>query len=110
MGQCGEDIVLSPAARRICNAYVECKNCESLNVSTTFWKHYAKYRAASTLALLVHAKNRTEPTVTLRWADFVPILLAKCTGEECAGTTKNEETRKGRGEVNHATDMHDLPS
>lgn len=74
MGQNGEDIILTPAAREIFDLIIEAKNVESLNVTSTFIKHYEKYKNKSGLVLLAHKRNRTEPLVTLRWEDFLLVL------------------------------------
>lgn len=74
MGQNGEDIILTPAAKKVFNLIIEAKNVESLNVMTTFKNHYEKYKNKSGLVLLVHKRNRTEPLVTLRWEDFLDLL------------------------------------
>lgn len=74
MGQSGVDILLSPAARKVFPLDVEAKNCEKLNVSTTFFDHHKKYADRPTTKLLVHAKNRTPALVTLLWDDFLSLL------------------------------------
>lgn len=74
MGQNGCDIVLSPAARRVFDLYIEAKNVESLSVAKAFADHYAKYKDKTGLILLAHTKNRSVPLVTLRWCDFVKLL------------------------------------
>jgi len=73
MGQNGVDVILSPAAKKVFNLSVECKNVEKLNVPTVFQEHYEKYPDAS-LKLLVHCRNRVEPLVTLRLEDFAAYL------------------------------------
>lgn len=74
MGQSGCDLILSPAAEKVFPFDIECKNRESLNVTSTFWKHYKKYQDRPTLKLLVHSRNHSEPLVTIRWEDFVQML------------------------------------
>lgn len=81
MGQSGEDLILSPAAKRILNLSIECKNRETLVVPTVFIEHYEKYRDDPSLKLLVHARNRSNaiakevfPLVTLRLSDFALLL------------------------------------
>jgi hypothetical protein len=76
MGCCGTDVVLSPMALGVFPFDIEAKNCESLNVSTTFWEHYGKYTESKRLKMLIHAKNHTEPTVTMRWTDFLKVYDA----------------------------------
>ncbi len=71
MGQNGEDVMLSPAARKIYPLFIECKNVEKLNVVGVFNEHYSKYKDRKGYSLLVHARNRQEPLVTLRFEDFI---------------------------------------
>lgn len=85
MGQNGVDVILSPAAKRLFNLAIECKNCETLNVARIFQEHYKKYAQDEALKLLVHSKNHTDPMVTLKWQDFLRIMLTLVT---------NEQTRK----------------
>jgi hypothetical protein len=73
MGQSGVDVLLSPAAYKIFPFDIECKNVEALNVVGVFQKHLNLYGNRATTKLLVHARNRTEPMVTLRLEDFLNI-------------------------------------
>jgi hypothetical protein len=75
MGQSGVDVILSPAAQTIFPFLIECKNKETLNVTTTFLDH-AKLcweRNLDGYALLVHSRNHSEVLVTLKWDAFVDI-------------------------------------
>lgn len=81
MGQNGVDIILSPAAQKVFNLAIECKNVESLNVPKVFEEHYSKYQDSSALKLLVHSKNRSRRLVTIAWADFF-ILITKLLSHE----------------------------
>jgi len=84
MGQAGVDVILSPAAKRLCDLAVECKNVEKLQVVPTFNEHYERYKNETSLKVLVHAKNRMEPLVTLRFEEFIGLLkssLGKGTGK-----------------------------
>ena len=78
MGSSGEDIQLSPAAKKIFNLCIECKNVEKLNVVTTFIKHYQGYAGKEkwrgSMKLLIHSRNRTEPMVTMRLSTFKKLL------------------------------------
>jgi hypothetical protein len=74
MGQSGEDIILSPAYRKLLNLDIECKNVENLVVPTIFTEHFNKYKHKPSLKILTHKRNRTEALVTLRWVDFLNIL------------------------------------
>lgn len=74
MGQNGVDIILTPAAKRVLDLDIETKAVEALNIFATFCDHYTKYKDSPALKLLTHTKNRKEMLVTLRWADFLPLL------------------------------------
>jgi hypothetical protein len=74
MGQNGCDIILSPAALRVFNLAVECKQVEKLQVVPTFLEHLGKYAGDNSLKVLIHGKNRIEPLVTMRFEDFVALL------------------------------------
>ena len=82
MGQQGCDIVLSPAARKVYDLDIECKCVEALNVPATFFKHQQTHSKKPGLKILVHRKNRTQPLVTLLWADFLEMLKDSITLKE----------------------------
>ena len=72
MGAGGEDIQLSPAARKLFSFSVECKNTERLNV-------YEAYQQASANAgdhepLLIMKKNRKKPLVVMDAEAFVNLI------------------------------------
>ena len=58
MGMCGEDIVLSPAAKKIIPFSFECKNQERLNV----WKsiEQAESNCEDRIPVVVFKRNRTK--------------------------------------------------
>lgn len=72
MGAGGEDLQLSPAARKKFNYSVECKNVEKLNV----WNAYeqASANAGKHEPLLVMKKNRKKPLVVLDLDAFMSLL------------------------------------
>ena len=72
MGAGGEDVQLSPAARRHFPFSVECKNVEKLNV----WNAYEQAEANSGKhePLLVMKKNRKKPLVVLDAEAFMDLL------------------------------------
>jgi hypothetical protein len=74
MGASGVDLLLSPAAQRLFDFMIECKNRESLNVPVEFQAHYEKYQDKDGLKMLVHKRNHTEILVTLRWTDFLALV------------------------------------
>lgn len=73
MGESGEDIKLSPAARDAFPFSVECKNVERLNV----WQAYdqAVSNSEGYVPLLVIKKNRRDPLVVLDWTAFLELVL-----------------------------------
>ena len=77
MGCNGEDVILSPAARKLFDLYIEAKNVEKLNVPSVFWEHFEKYKAKNGLKVLAHSKNRSEPLATIRWVDFLTLIKPK---------------------------------
>jgi len=72
MGAGGEDLQLSPAARRKFNFSVECKNTERLNV----WSAYEQAEANSGKhePLLVMKKNRKKPLVVIDAETFMKLV------------------------------------
>ena len=72
MGAGGEDLQLSPAARKKFPYSVECKNVEKLNV----WGAYEQAAANSGKhePLLVMKKNRKKPLVVLDLEAFIELL------------------------------------
>ena len=72
MGCGGEDLQLSPAARKLFGFSIECKNQERLNV----WDAYDQASANSGKhePLLVMKKNRKKPLVVLDAETFVQII------------------------------------
>lgn len=75
MGVSGVDILLSPLARKLIPLAIECKHREQLVVPTVFEQHHAKYKESREVPVLVHRRNRSETLVTLRWSDFLEVLL-----------------------------------
>lgn len=77
MGLSGVDIILTKAARDFFGPLCfEAKNVEKLNAVGVFQAHYDKY-AAKGVPIMVHSRNHIEPRVTLLWADFVRLFLAR---------------------------------
>lgn len=74
LGVTGVDVVLSPLAKSILHVFVECKACESINLSTEFQEHLNKYSNKEGLKLLVHSRNHIEPVVMLTLKDFSKLL------------------------------------
>jgi len=72
MGQAGEDLQLSPAARRHIPYSFECKNQET--VSLWSWWGQAKANAKTHNAALVIKSNHKDPVVVLEYEHFVAII------------------------------------
>ena len=72
MGAGGEDVQLSPAARRLFPYSVECKSVEKLNV----WGAYEQAEANSGEhePLLIMKKNRKKPLVVLDAEAFIDLI------------------------------------
>ncbi len=73
MGQNGEDVMLSPLARKYYPFIIECKNTEKLNVVGIFNEHKEKYKSKAGLKMLIHSRNRQEPLVTMSFMDFMEL-------------------------------------
>ena len=78
MGMCGEDIILSPAARKLIPYSFECKNVEKLNV----WKAIEQcednaIKIDGTLKgepVIVIKKNRKVPHVVISLEHFLKLI------------------------------------
>jgi hypothetical protein len=74
MGESGEDIRLSPAARRVFPFSVECKNQERLNI----WAALAQAEANAVdgaAPLLVFSRNRSGTYVALELGRFLALFV-----------------------------------
>lgn len=72
MGTSGIDVPMSPKGMALFRLYIECKNQQSLNVTTKFWKHFSKYKSKKNyVKMLVSKRNHTDPLVTMRLSDFM---------------------------------------
>ena len=71
MGESGEDIQLSPAARKLIPYAIECKNQESLNV----WKSYeqAQQNSGNYEPIVVIKRNNVKPLVLVDADYFVEL-------------------------------------
>ena len=72
MGTVGEDIVLSPAAKKVIPYSFECKNVERLQ----FWKsiEQAKSNSNGRIAVIVVKKNGQSPYVALPLDDWMELI------------------------------------
>ena len=72
MGDSGEDILLSPAARKLFPFAVECKNQERLNIWDSLSQ--AEWNAGPHIPLLVFKRNRSKTYVAMN-IDYLMDLL-----------------------------------
>ena len=72
MGMTGEDIVLTPHARKKLPFSFECKNVEKLNV----WKSFKQCQtnAGKSTPLLVIKRNRETPKVVMNLEEWLKLL------------------------------------
>tara|TARA_R110002020_G_scaffold45737_4_gene130673 strand:- start:17698 stop:18069 length:372 start_codon:yes stop_codon:yes gene_type:complete len=72
MGMTGEDIVLSPAARRIIPYSFECKNVEKLNI----WKalEQAESNCGESNPVVVIKRNRTKVYAVIELDDWLNLI------------------------------------
>jgi len=75
MGMSGEDIVLSPAAKRAIKYSFECKNQERLNL----WKslEQAESNCDNRHPVLVFKRNRTKTYVAIEFDHFIELIDEK---------------------------------
>ena len=75
MGMSGEDIVLSPAAKRAIRYSFECKNQERLNL----WKslEQAESNCEDRQPVLVFKRNRTKTYVAIEFDHFIDLIDEK---------------------------------
>tara|TARA_R100000734_G_C3300347_1_gene91080 strand:+ start:259 stop:594 length:336 start_codon:yes stop_codon:yes gene_type:complete len=72
MGDSGEDILLSPAARKLFPFSVECKNQEKLNIWSSL--EQAETNAGDHKPLLVFKRNRSKTYIALEINDLLDLL------------------------------------
>tara|TARA_R100000501_G_C2591616_1_gene91447 strand:- start:70 stop:405 length:336 start_codon:yes stop_codon:yes gene_type:complete len=72
MGMTGEDIVLSPAARKLIPYSFECKNVERLQ----FWDavEQAESNSDNRVPVVVVKKNRREPYIAIPLDSFIKMI------------------------------------
>ena len=75
MGDSGEDVLLSPAARKLFPFSVECKNQEKLNIWSSL--EQAETNAGPHIPLLVFKRNRSKIYATLQLDDLMRLLDEK---------------------------------
>ena len=72
MGDSGEDVLLSPAARKLFPFSVECKNQEKLNIWSSL--EQAETNAGPHIPLLVFKRNRSKTYAVLELEDFIDLI------------------------------------
>ena len=72
MGDSGEDILLSPAARRLFPFSVECKNQEKLNIWSSL--EQAENNSGNHTPLVIFKRNRTKTYAVLEFDKLLELL------------------------------------
>ena len=75
MGDSGEDILLSPAARKLFPFAVECKNQERLNIWESL--EQAESNAGQHIPLVVFKRNRSKTYISMEINDLMRLLSEK---------------------------------
>ena len=75
MGDSGEDILLSPAARRLFPFSVECKNQEKLNIWSAL--EQASENSGDYPPVLIFKRNRSKTYVTIELEEFIKLIDVK---------------------------------
>jgi len=75
MGDSGEDILLSPAARKLFPFSVECKNQEKINIWSSL--EQAETNSGKHTPLLVFKRNRSKTYAVLQLDDLMRLLDEK---------------------------------
>ena len=72
MGDSGEDILLSPAARRLFPFSVECKNQEKLNIWSSL--EQAETNSGNHIPIVIFKRNRSKTFVALEFEKLLELL------------------------------------
>ena len=72
MGMSGEDIVLSPAARKLIPYSFECKNQEKLNIWSSL--EQADSNSGNYPPVLIFKRNRSKTYVTIELDEFLKLI------------------------------------
>jgi len=75
MGDSGEDVLLSPAARKLFPFSVECKNQEKLNIWSSL--RQAEDNAGEHTPLVVFKRNRSKTYISMEINDLMRLLSEK---------------------------------
>ena len=72
MGDSGEDVLLSPAARKLFPFSVECKNQEKLNIWSAL--EQTENNSNNHVPLLIFKRNRSKTYAVLEIKDFIDLI------------------------------------
>ena len=72
MGESGEDILLSPAARKLFPFSTECKNQEKLNIWSSL--EQAETNSGKHIPIVIFKRNRTKTYVALEFEKLLKLL------------------------------------
>ncbi len=72
MGDSGEDIQLSPAARKIIPYSIECKNQEKLNIWSAL--EQAEDNSKESTPVLIFKRNRSKTYAVIEFKEFVELI------------------------------------
>jgi hypothetical protein len=75
-GVTGEDIRLSPEARRIYPFAIECKNQESLNIWSAYEQAIEHSKDTKYTPILFYKRNRSDLMVSLTAEDFMILITS----------------------------------
>ena len=72
MGESGEDILLSPAARKLFPFSTECKNLEKLNIWSSL--EQAETNSGNHIPIVIFKRNRSKTYVALEFEKLLELL------------------------------------
>ena len=72
MGMCGEDIVLSPAAKKLIPYSFECKNVEKLNIWSAL--EQAETNCDGRTPIVVFKRNRSKTFVAIEFSEWLKTI------------------------------------
>ena len=75
MGESGEDLKLSPAARKLIPYSFECKNQEKLNIWSSL--EQAEENSGDYPPVLIFKRNRSKTYVTIELEEFIKLINVK---------------------------------
>jgi hypothetical protein len=97
MGQNGEDLVLSPAAKKLIPFAIECKNQEKLNIHSALKQ--AETNAKDRIPLLIFTKNRTKKYVALEYHTFLKLMYPDFNESEMLDEFKKTKENSEKDEL-----------